>query len=130
MAAADRGGKGRQAGDGVCAGGAARPGSRRTSPASWESLIYTARAPIGVLLFAAVGLLLPPQTDDMLAALAVGTVHGISTGAMFELSLALVAVGCWYWARATLSARFGDSDKHRKGRQPGDARPDVAINET
>lgn len=79
-------------------------------PVSWRSLIYTARAPIGVLLFAAIGLLLPPQTDDMLAALAVGTVHGVSAGFMFQLSLALVAVSCWYWSRAALSARFGASN--------------------
>jgi hypothetical protein len=74
---------------------------------SWMSLFRTARASIGVLTVAAIGLLVPPQTADELAALSniwTGLLPGMCA---LHVSLALLSVLAWYWARAALSARFG-----------------------
>ena len=46
--------------------------SEHAGAAGWPSLLLTSRAALAVLVFAAVGLLLPPQTRDMLAYLADG----------------------------------------------------------
>jgi hypothetical protein len=77
---------------------------------SWRSLFRTARASLGVLLIAGVGLVLPSQTGDELVALSdmrMGLVPGV-----FRLQFALgaLALCAWYWARAALAARFGVDD--------------------
>ena len=76
---------------------------RRTNgndlPVSWVSLFRTARAPLAVLLLAAAGLIIPPQTDDMLAALSDGGKFARLPSFFFQLSLAVLSVSAWYWAR-------------------------------
>jgi hypothetical protein len=69
---------------------------------SWASLLRTVRAPFGLLIIAGIGLLVPPQTADMLAALQDGGKSLI----MFHIALALLALSAWYWARTLLAARF------------------------
>jgi hypothetical protein len=76
----------------------------RREDISWMSLIRTARVSYAFQLIVAAGLLLPPQMRDMLAALAETT--DIRAWAAFPASMAVFGFLCWYWARATLSARF------------------------
>jgi hypothetical protein len=73
---------------------------------SWASMLRTVRAPIAVLLLGVVGLLVPPQTHDMLAAID----NPWSTLA-FNIALLLLAFAAWYWARALLAARFEVPDE-------------------
>jgi hypothetical protein len=68
------------------------------------SLIRTARVPFAFQALVAAGLLLPPQMRDMLAALA--ETHAWRPWAAFPASMAVFGFLSWYWARATLSARF------------------------
>ena len=93
------------------------------SPTSWISLLTTARAPISILLIAGAGLLIPPQTQDMLAALD-GTIAGKSFTFWFQLSLAILSLSAWYWARALLNARFdvGDNKASREALRKADDR--------
>jgi hypothetical protein len=72
-----------------------------THPVSWLSLLRTARAPLTVVALAAIALVLPPQSSDMLAA--VGD-DGHAVG--FYLALALLTFSGWYWTRALIAARF------------------------
>lgn len=77
---------------------------------SWRSLFRTCRASLSILIIAAVGIVLPPQTGDELAALTtmqVGPVPGLF---ILQFALGFLAVSAWYWARAALSARFGVDD--------------------
>jgi hypothetical protein len=69
---------------------------------SWISLLRTATAPFGVLLLAGIGLVLPSQTHDLLAALTVGFGWRIMA---FHLAFLFFGFSAWYWARAALSAR-------------------------
>jgi len=78
---------------------------------SWGSMAWTARAVIGVLLLVALALLVPPQTRDVLAGLSIGNPRGIWSGFAFHLALFLLALSCWYWSRAVLSARFDVADR-------------------
>jgi hypothetical protein len=74
----------------------------RTDSVSWMSLLRTARVSYGLFVLVAAGLLLPDQMQDMLAAARDDTF----ASAAFPLSLGFFALSCWYWARATISARF------------------------
>ena len=76
----------------------------RRDDISWMSLIRTARVPFAFQALVAAGLLLPPQMRDMLAALA--ETHAWRQWAAFPASMAVFGFLSWYWARATLSARF------------------------
>jgi len=78
---------------------------------SWRSLFRTARAPIGVLVLACIGLLLPNQTADELNALADMQAKAMLPGVvMLQISLGLLAFSAWYWAKAAFWARFGAND--------------------
>ncbi len=100
----------------VTRGSATRPPSAGT--AEWPSLLRTCRAAVAVLLFAAVGVLLPPQTRDMLAYLADGNPW---QHASLHLALIFLGFGAWYWSRAALAARFGvdDTPQARAALPPG-----------
>jgi hypothetical protein len=76
----------------------------RREDISWISLIRTARVPYAFQVLVAAGLLLPPQMRDMMATEA--EAHDISAWVSFPASMAVFGFLCWYWARATLSARF------------------------
>jgi|FEC22Drversion2_1045045.scaffolds.fasta_scaffold01007_9 hypothetical protein len=72
---------------------------------SWASMLRTVRGPVAVLVLGVVGLLLPPQTQDMLAA-----IDDFWSSLAFNLALALLAFAAWFWARALLAARFDITD--------------------
>jgi hypothetical protein len=76
----------------------------RRDDISWMSLIRTARVPFAFQALVAAGLLLPAQMRDMLAALA--ETPAWRPWAAFPASMAVFGFLSWYWARATLSARF------------------------
>jgi len=76
-------------------------------------MLRTVRAPLAILLIAVVVLLVPPQTQDMLAALADRGGAGISYTLSFHATLAFLSISAWYWARALLSARFDVEDTNR-----------------
>jgi hypothetical protein len=84
-----------------------RPASERR--ATWVSLLRTIRAPLATLMLAGIGLLVPPQTADMLAALEDGR-SSISPTIRFHLALAFLALSAWYWSRALVAARFDVPD--------------------
>jgi hypothetical protein len=77
-----------------------------THRVSWLSLLRTARAPLTVVALAAIALVLPAQSSDMLAALTDGgwNVFGAAVG--FYIALALLTFSGWYWTRALIAARF------------------------
>jgi hypothetical protein len=83
----------------------------RRDDISWTSLIRTARVSYGFQALVAAGLLLPPQMRDMLAALT--EAREWRAWAAFPASMAVFGFLCWYWARATLSARFDLPDTRR-----------------
>jgi hypothetical protein len=64
-------------------------------------MLRTVRAPMAVLLLGVVGLLVPPQTHDMLAA-----IEEPGSTLAFNIALMLLAFAAWFWARALLAARF------------------------
>jgi hypothetical protein len=72
---------------------------------SWASMLRTVRAPMAVLLLGVIGLLVPPQTQDMLAA-----IDDFWSTLAFNIALMLLAFAAWFWARALLAARFEVSD--------------------
>jgi hypothetical protein len=76
----------------------------RRDEISWVSLIRTARVSYAFQALVAAGLLLPPQMRDMLAALT--ETNDIGTWAAFPASIAVFGFLSWYWARATIAARF------------------------
>jgi hypothetical protein len=82
-----------------------QPQQPQPEPVSWTSLLRTVRAPLSVIVFAGVAVVLPPQSRDMLAALGDGNVV-LSEAFLFYLSLAFLTFSGWYWARALISARF------------------------
>ena len=65
---------------------------------SWRSLLRTVRAPSSALVIAAVALLVPPQTQDMLAALSDGELGHRNFTLIFHGSLAFLAISAWFWA--------------------------------
>ncbi len=71
---------------------------------SWISLIRTARVSYAFQAIVAAALLLPPQMRDMLAALT--ETHNLRAWLAFPASMAVFGFLSWYWARATLAARF------------------------
>jgi hypothetical protein len=77
------------------------------------SLLRTARAPLTVVALAAIALVLPPQSSDMLAALADGSGAYAATF-WFYVSLALLTFSGWYWTRALIEARFDGSDADQR----------------
>jgi hypothetical protein len=77
------------------------------------TLLRTIRAPCSLLVLTGLGLLVPPQTVDMLAALEDGR-SSISPTILFHLALAFLALSAWYWSRALLAARFGMPDDERQ----------------
>lgn len=91
------------------------PGERhdagRRDDISWTSLIRTARVSYGFQALVAAALLLPPQMRDMLAAMT--EAHNWREWAAFPASMAVFGFLSWYWARATLSARFDLPDTKR-----------------
>jgi hypothetical protein len=84
-------------------GEAAHDAARRDD-ISWISLIRTARVSYAFQAIVAAALLLPPQMRDMLAALT--ETHNLRAWLAFPASMAVFGFLSWYWARATLSARF------------------------
>jgi len=88
-------------------------GAAHERPVSWLSMLRTVRAPLAILVFADVLLLVPPQTQDMLAALADRGAAGVSYALSFHATLAFLSISAWYWARALLSARFDVEDTTR-----------------
>ena len=84
-------------------GQAAHDAARRDD-ISWISLIRTARVSYAFQAIVAAALLLPPQMRDMLAALT--ETHNLRAWIAFPASMAVFGFLSWYWARATLSARF------------------------
>ncbi|GEM_PF-1579908 len=93
----------------------AHPAVPPTEPrVSWISLLRTIRAPFATLVLAGIGLVVPPQTADMLAALEGGR-SSIGPAFFFHLSQAVLALSAWYWSRALLAARFDvpDNDQAR-----------------
>src|SRR5258708_2230953 len=72
-----------------------------TPPVSWLSLLRTARAPLAIVALAAIALVLPPQSADMLAAVG-DDAHAVG----FYAALALLTFSGWYWTRALIAARF------------------------
>jgi hypothetical protein len=75
------------------------------------SLIRTARVAYAFQALVAAALLLPPQMRDMLAALS--ETRDLLAWVSFPASMAVFGFLCWYWARATLSARFDLPDTRR-----------------
>ena len=84
-------------------GEAAHDAARRDD-ISWISLIRTARVSYAFQAIVAAALLLPPQMRDMLAALT--ETHNLRAWLAFPASMAVFGFLSWYWARATLAARF------------------------
>jgi hypothetical protein len=76
----------------------------RRDEISWVSLIRTARVSYAFQALVAAGLLLPPQMRDMLAALT--ETNDLAAWSAFPASIAVFGFLSWYWARATISARF------------------------
>src|SRR5258707_15290920 len=74
-------------------------------PVSWMSLLRTARARLTVVALAAIALVLPPQSSDMLAALVEGANAWVDA-LRFYAALALLTFSGWYWTRALIAARF------------------------
>src|SRR5271166_1858871 len=91
---------------------------------SWRSLVRTARAPIGILVLASIGLVLPKQTADELNALSDMQAQPMLLPGvvLLQASLGLLALSAWYWAKAAFSARFGadDSLETRPGMETAD----------
>jgi hypothetical protein len=56
---------------------------------------------MALLLLGVIGLLVPPQTQDMLAA-----IDDPWSTIAFNIALMLLAFAAWFWARALLAARF------------------------
>jgi hypothetical protein len=83
---------------------------------SWRSLLRTVRAPVAALVIAAFALLLPPQTEDMLAALSDGELGHRNFTLIFHATLCFLAIIAWFWGRALLAARF-DVDDNLAARQ-------------
>jgi len=79
---------------------------------SWGSMLRTARAPVAVLLLGGLGLIVPPQTRDMLAFLGGDRVWATAS---FQLALLILGGSAWFWSRAALAARFGIDDRQRRG---------------
>jgi hypothetical protein len=77
---------------------------------SWRSMLRTVRAPFSALVIAAIALVVPPQTQDMLAALSDGELGHRDFNLLFHLTLAFLAINAWFWARALLNARFDVAD--------------------
>jgi len=90
--------------------GFARQPADFTTPFSWNVMFRIARVTFGALALAALGLVVPPQTRDMLAGMSWSTLREAWSGAAFQLSLFLLAFFSWYWSRAALSAWFGVTD--------------------
>src|SRR5712691_12656426 len=74
---------------------------KMTPPVSWLSLLRTARAPLAIVALAAIALVVPPQSGDMLAAVGDG-----ANAVWFYLALGLFTFSGWYWTRALIAARF------------------------
>jgi hypothetical protein len=91
------------------------------TPPSWNAMLRIARATAGALSLAALGLLVPSQTRDMLAGMSWHTLREIWSGLAFHLALFALAIFAWYWSRAALSAWFAVADA------PG-ARPLAPVN--
>src|SRR4051794_19228986 len=72
---------------------------------SWLSVLTIARVPYGIVLLIGIGLLAPPQLQDMLAAVE----HRVDMGAV-SFSIAFFTFATWYWARATVAAYFELND--------------------
>ncbi len=72
-------------------------------------MLYTTRVPVAALVVAATCLIVPPQTQDMLAAIDEGPA-GILFAAIFHGTLAFLSLSAWFWARALLAARFDVAD--------------------
>ena len=85
---------------------------------SWGSMFRTCRGVVGLLAVTALGLIIPPQTADMLAGLSGQSGRDIWAGFAFHISLWLLAFNAWHWSRAVLSARFKVRDTHQTRTDP------------
>jgi hypothetical protein len=91
------------------AGFARQPASFAT-PLSWNAMLRITRPTVGALGIAALGLVVPPQTRDMLAGASWHGAREIWSGLAFHLSLLVLGLSAWYWSRAALSAWFDTAD--------------------
>ena len=98
---------------------------------SWLSMLRTARAPLAVIVLAGLGLVVPSQAHDMLAALGDGTFFP-GPVLWFYVALAALTFSGWYWARALISARFDvpQTDEGRTALQDTDRRLDLLAFDT
>jgi hypothetical protein len=76
---------------------------------SWTSMLRTARAVFGTLVVTGLALILPQQTEDMLAGHG-DSVQGLGTAAAFHGMLAFLAFSAWFWSRSVLAARLRIAD--------------------
>jgi hypothetical protein len=90
---------------------AARHDAARGDEISWTSLVRTARISYAFQALVAIVLLLPPQLRDMLAAMT--ETHDLRAWIAFPASMAIFGLSSWYWARASISARFDLPDTAR-----------------
>jgi hypothetical protein len=90
---------------------AARHDAARGDEISWTSLVRTARVSYAFQVLVAVVLLLPPQLRDMLSALT--ETGDLRAWLAFPASMAVFGLLSWYWARASISARFDLPDTAR-----------------
>ena len=65
-------------------------------------MVRAARAPVAVLAFGLGALFLPPQTEDMVAALD----DSLWKQVVFQASLIFLAMSAWFWSRTVLAALF------------------------
>src|ERR1051325_6118857 len=70
-------------------------------------MAHIARAPLGALMLMALGLLVPPQTRDMLAGLSAESSRELWSGFAFHPSLWILGTPAGDCSRAVLSAWFG-----------------------
>jgi hypothetical protein len=83
--------------------------------ASWLRLTQIVRAPLTLLTLAALGLLVPEQTRDMLDFLNGGGEIA------FHVSLLCLAFSAWYWARASITAQLDNRPLHESSVTRGNA---------
>ena len=78
---------------------------------SWMSMLRTVRAPMGIVVFGGMALLVPPQTSDMLAFVESRPWPGAVS---FQVALLVFGLNAWLWSRSALAARFGVNDANRE----------------
>src|SRR5258706_8041851 len=79
---------------------------------SWGSMFRTCRGVVGLLAVAAFGLIIPPQTADMLAGLSGQNGRDIWGGFSFHILLWLLALNARHWSPAGPFPPFWVPDTH------------------